>query len=311
MSRDVRKGSQQKDRSFLSRWSARKNSIAKGESVPDESFSEIQDDLIEAEDEDAALTDEELLNKYELIDPKEINDENGLSCFLEGNIPERLRQMALRRLWKLNPLFGHVCDMVEYGEDYTDAATVIEGMQTAYQVGKGYNTGPAEPEIGDMEAAADEVNAAETLAKKPKGDESEIAGDEENSDSREKTAVESTPNDKKAGEENAVEHLSEGVYETEIYSNKINDTDDLELNGYILPANDISSLSNEVHYAGTFDDGQRIRERHASDQDGSEQSAPLPAATANVTDLSSAPEKDKKSHLRPSRMSFNYPKNKT
>ena len=29
-------------------------------------------------------------------------------------------------------------DRVEYGEDYTDAATVIDGMQTAYQVGKGY-----------------------------------------------------------------------------------------------------------------------------------------------------------------------------
>ena len=30
--------------------------------------------------------------------------------------------------------------MVEYGEDYTDAATVIEGMQTAYTAGKGYLT---------------------------------------------------------------------------------------------------------------------------------------------------------------------------
>ena len=46
--------------------------------------------------------------------------------------------MALRRLWRINPFFGFVDDMVEYGEDYTDAATVIDGMQTAYQVGKGY-----------------------------------------------------------------------------------------------------------------------------------------------------------------------------
>ena len=46
--------------------------------------------------------------------------------------------MALRRLWRINPFFGIVDDMVEYGEDYTDAATVIDGMQTAYQAGKGY-----------------------------------------------------------------------------------------------------------------------------------------------------------------------------
>ena len=44
----------------------------------------------------------------------------------------------MRRLWRINPLFGIVDEMVEYGEDYTDAATVIDGMQTAYQVGKGY-----------------------------------------------------------------------------------------------------------------------------------------------------------------------------
>ena len=58
--------------------------------------------------------------------------------------------MALRRLWHMNPLFGEVCEMVEYGEDYTDAATVIEGMQTAYQVGKGYKTKAEELEVGDI-----------------------------------------------------------------------------------------------------------------------------------------------------------------
>ena len=53
-------------------------------------------------------------------------------------MPERLRRLALRRVWRLNPLFRFADEMVEYGEDYTDAATVVEGMQTAYQVGKGY-----------------------------------------------------------------------------------------------------------------------------------------------------------------------------
>jgi hypothetical protein len=89
-------------------------------------------------DEDAALSDAELLEKYELPDPAEIEEEAGLDKFFDGKTPERLRQMALRRLWRINPFFGFVDEMVEYGEDYTDAATVIEGMQTAYQAGKGY-----------------------------------------------------------------------------------------------------------------------------------------------------------------------------
>ena len=46
--------------------------------------------------------------------------------------------MALRRMWRLNPMFRFADEMVEYGENYTDAATVIDGMTTAYQVGKGY-----------------------------------------------------------------------------------------------------------------------------------------------------------------------------
>lgn len=92
----------------------------------------------EGEDQEAELSDAELLEKYELPDPETVEEEAGLNKFFEGDMPDRLRQMAMRRVWRLNPLFRFADEMVEYGEDYTDAATVIEGMQTAYQVGKGY-----------------------------------------------------------------------------------------------------------------------------------------------------------------------------
>jgi hypothetical protein len=56
-------------------------------------------------------------------------------------VPDRLRQIALRRVWKLNPIIRFAdAEINDYHEDFTDAATVIEGMQTAYQVGKGYLT---------------------------------------------------------------------------------------------------------------------------------------------------------------------------
>ena len=142
---------------FLSRWSARKSQIAKGEDVPDEvPAPEIADDAAVEDDEDAALTDAELLEKYDLPDPATVTEESGLERFLNGEgLPGRVRQMALRRLWRLNPLFGVIDDMVEYGEDYTDAATVIEGMKTAYTVGKGYAKEVVEPE----EAEAQEGDA--------------------------------------------------------------------------------------------------------------------------------------------------------
>ena len=89
-------------------------------------------------DADDALNEAELLEKYDLPDPETIEDEAGLDRFFQSDMPERLRRMALRRVWRLNPLFRFADEMVEYGEDYTDAATVVDGLQTAYQVGKGY-----------------------------------------------------------------------------------------------------------------------------------------------------------------------------
>ena len=130
------------DPGFLSRWSARKTEIARAAATPKDGLerqNQFDGDHTDQEsDEEAALSDNELLKKYELPDPNDVDEEVGLDRFFDGKIPERLRQLALRRLWRINPLFGVVDEMVEYGEDYTDAATVIDGMQTAYQAGKGY-----------------------------------------------------------------------------------------------------------------------------------------------------------------------------
>ena len=166
---------------FLSRWSARKSQIAKGEDVPDEVPSpEVADDVIEDE-EDAALTDAELLKKYDLPDPEAVTEESGLEQFLNGKgLPGRLRQMALRRLWRLNPLFGVVDDMVEYGEDYTDAATVIEDMKTAYTVGKGYAKEVVEPEDTEANEVGNEAEGADKVENKT---------EDETEDEAEKTQV--------------------------------------------------------------------------------------------------------------------------
>jgi len=164
---------------FLSRWSARKTQIAKGEDVPDEvPAPEIAEDDVVEDEEDATLTDAELLEKYDLPDPEAVTEESGLEQFLNGKgLPGRVRQMALRRLWRLNPLFGVVDDMVEYGEDYTDAATVVEGMKTAYTVGKGYKKDVVEPEEG--EALEDDSEAQEGDAEAKEGDAETKVGDAE------------------------------------------------------------------------------------------------------------------------------------
>ena len=164
----------------------RKEQVARGEDVP-ETLEEEQaaanapapDPTAESE-EDAALDDDQLLQKYGLTNPEEIEDEAGLEAFMQNGLPDRLRQMALRRMWRLNPFFRFADEMVEYGENYTDAATVIDGMTTAYQVGKGYLQkafNALDDEGGDTEGdglpASGEGSVEQSAARPPATDDQE------------------------------------------------------------------------------------------------------------------------------------------
>lgn len=82
-------------------------------------------------------SDDEILARLELPDPDTLQPGDDVARFMSDLVPDRLRRRALRRLWRLNPVLANVDGLVDYGEDYTDAALVVENLQTAYQVGKG------------------------------------------------------------------------------------------------------------------------------------------------------------------------------
>ncbi|CUJ92573.1 hypothetical protein RUE5091_01234 [Ruegeria denitrificans] len=82
-------------------------------------------------------SDAEILAQFNLPDPDQLQAGDDVSGFMAKAVPDRLRRRALRQLWRLNPVLANVDGLVDYGEDYTDAACVIENIQTAYQVGKG------------------------------------------------------------------------------------------------------------------------------------------------------------------------------
>ena len=136
---------------FMSRWSKRKSNLKhdqgnekniKGKTELQESNVNEQKIVIKEEVDESQysdLNDQELLEKFKLPNPEKIKKEKGLDLFFKDGVPDRLRQIALRRVWKLNPIIRFAdAEINDYHEDFTDAATVIEGMQTAYQVGKGY-----------------------------------------------------------------------------------------------------------------------------------------------------------------------------
>ena len=126
------------DSSFLSRWSKRKsesNEVSSKNEQNEKNIVDVKDELTEEENK---LSNDELAKKYEVTNPEKINNPLDLRNILKENLPDRLKQVALRKLWKLVPAYGEISELVEYGEDFTDAATVIENLQTSYIVGKGY-----------------------------------------------------------------------------------------------------------------------------------------------------------------------------
>lgn len=115
------------DEAFLSRWSRRKRTDPVGEEASPEPAAEPEREL----------TDEELLAELDLPDPDTMKANDDFSAFMQDRVPERLRRRALRVLWRSNPVLANLDGMIDYGEDFTDSATVIENMQTVYEVGKG------------------------------------------------------------------------------------------------------------------------------------------------------------------------------
>ena len=121
-------------------------------------------------------TDAELLEELDLPDPDTLVMGDDFSVFMSKTVPDRIRRRALRILWRSNPVLANVDMLVDYGEDFTDAAMAVENIQTAYQVGKGMlkhvqemarqaeeRENPTEPEVLEEEVEEEVEDEAETL----------------------------------------------------------------------------------------------------------------------------------------------------
>ena len=125
------------EKGFLSRWSDRKlkSDIEASENTLPDALPEEA-----AEDEFEGKSDEEILSILELPEPETLKLGDTVEKFMDGRVPERIRARALRAFWKTNPVLANIDGLDEYCDDYTDAAMIIENMQTIYEVGKGYAT---------------------------------------------------------------------------------------------------------------------------------------------------------------------------
>ena len=137
------------DKGFLSRWSDRK--LKNETDAPSAAKADSNEETL-GEDEFEGKSDDEILSILELPDPEKLKLGDTVEKFMDGRVPERIRARALRAFWKTNPVLANIDGLDEYCDDYTDAATVIENLQTIYEVGKGY----AEQALDALESLADD-----------------------------------------------------------------------------------------------------------------------------------------------------------
>ena len=116
-------------------WSRRKAAVAAEEA---QDAAEVQERArAETAAELEAKTDEEILEELGLPDPSTLKPGDDFAAFLKDAVPDRIKKVALRKLWTSNPILANVDGLLDYGEDFTDAAVGAGVVETTYQVGKG------------------------------------------------------------------------------------------------------------------------------------------------------------------------------
>ena len=121
------------DEGVLKRWHRRKTAAREEPTIEAQ---EAPEDLPVAADSEQTPTEE--APPPDLPDIDTLDADSDFSVFMADGVPEDIRRLALRKLWRLDPVLANVDGLVDYGEDFTDSAMVVEGMKTAYRLSKGW-----------------------------------------------------------------------------------------------------------------------------------------------------------------------------
>ena len=164
----------------MDRWSRRRAAVQA--EVEAEARAREQAVIAARQAELAEKTDAEILAELDLPDPETLQPGDDFSGFMQAAVPERIRKLALRKLWLSNPVLANVDNLVDYGEDFTKEGALGVAVKTAYQVGKGILSKVEEIEVPE--------DVAEVIAEEPQTLTEEIVEKEPEMGLTEETPVE-------------------------------------------------------------------------------------------------------------------------
>ncbi len=162
------------EQDFIRRWSRRKRAARHdtpaGDRQPDEEPPVETEEAEDTESDETASSDSPATGDsaktaetaIDLPDIDTLSADSDFTPFMKAGVPKEIRNRALRKLWRVNPAFGHLDGLNDYDGDFTDAATVVKGLKTLYKVGRGFIREPTgEPEEEPLPDMADDGPVAE------------------------------------------------------------------------------------------------------------------------------------------------------
>jgi Protein of unknown function (DUF3306) len=152
---------ERRDENFLARWSRRKQAAraAEREQEAQHSAPHGQTPAADANTPERRHTAE---RTPALPDPATLDASADFSVFLGREVPIETHRAALRRLWRLDPFYNQLDGLSDYCEDFTDQARVVQGLRTAYKVGRGMLE-----QTGEAVAHPDEAQATQAPGDEP------------------------------------------------------------------------------------------------------------------------------------------------
>ncbi len=153
---------------FLSRWSQRKQEtktapapepVVVVEEAPQDNIPVVVNE--EPVEEEALSAEQEALIA-DLPDVENLTPESDFSPFMQRGVPEELKRLALRKLWRSNPIFANLDGFNDYDEDFTIIQPLAEGLADELQklMKENSRTTP-EPEPEEEEGEEEVLEEAE------------------------------------------------------------------------------------------------------------------------------------------------------
>lgn len=168
---------------FLSRWSQRKRAVQQERERDDARLAPEADAEKAAEE---ARIREENQSAAEAVDLETLAFESDYSVFLKEGVSRHLKNAALQKLWRSNPVLACVDGLNDYDQDFRTVETLTEGLKTSWQVGNGYGwmderdkaeaaaKAAAESEAPSLEPALDEATNVSRVGQGEDGEERKL-----------------------------------------------------------------------------------------------------------------------------------------